>query len=174
MWVFAYGSLLWNPGFDPEESQLAHVTGFHRSFSMLSVHHRGTEQTPGLVLALSEAANAHCTGIAMKVRAREQNRVLEMLRERELVSAAYLEHMLDLHLRDGRIVRGLTYVIDPNHRQFVDFDLETQARMIARAHGDRGPNREYLLNTADQLVQMGINDADIAWLAQRVQQNDVK
>lgn len=168
MWIFAYGSLLWNPGFDPVESHRARVTDYHRSFSMLSIHHRGTETDPGLVLALSEAPGASCTGLALRVDPREETEVLAALRARELVSAAYLERALDLHLDDGRVERGLTYVIDPDHAQYVDFDLETQAQMIARAKGGRGPNRDYLLNTAAHLDQMGIEDDDMAWLVARV------
>ena len=54
MWVFGYGSLLWNPGFEYEQSTLATLMGYHRSFCMRSIHHRGTPEAPGLVLALDE------------------------------------------------------------------------------------------------------------------------
>ena len=54
MWVFGYGSLLWNPGFEYREKTLATLDGWHRSFCMRSIHHRGTEEQPGLVLADGE------------------------------------------------------------------------------------------------------------------------
>lgn len=167
MWVFGYGSLLWNPGFEPAEQVVATLSGYHRSFCMLSIHHRGTQDRPGLVLAL-DAAQAECVGLALRVRAGEEARVLEYLRERELVSAAYLERHVPLSLADGRAVEALTYVIDPDHAQYCQFDLETQAQMIASAVGGRGPNPDYLYNTADHLQQMGINDPDMAWLVDRV------
>lgn len=168
LWVFGYGSLLWNPGFEPEDSVLARLEGYHRSFCMLSIHHRGTEEDPGLVLALDRQDGASCTGLALKVRAEETDAVLEYLRERELISSAYLERRVELHLADGRTVLAVAYVIDRDHRQYVQLDLETQAAMIARAVGGRGPNTEYLANTAAHLAQLGIHDPDLDWLAARV------
>ena len=81
MWVFGYGSLLWNPGFKPREEVIATLPGYHRSFCMRSIHHRGTEEKPGLVLALDEAEGAHCTGVALKVNEPEEEQVLEYLRD---------------------------------------------------------------------------------------------
>ncbi len=168
MWVFGYGSLLWNPGFAPAEQVPARLTGYHRSFCMLSIHHRGTEKDPGLVLALDEQEGAACTGIAFRAADYEADAVLQMLRDRELISSAYVETMQTLRLADGRQVEAVTYVIDPHHRQYVTLPLETQADMIAHAVGGRGPNDEYLYNTAAHLAEMGIQDPDMEWLVTRV------
>lgn len=168
MWVFGYGSLLWNPGFDPAESHLARLPGYHRSFCMRSIHHRGTEDNPGLVLALDAVEGASCQGLALAVRAGEEAQVLQMLRERELISSAYLEKDLDVDLTDGRTVTAVTYVIDPAHVQYCALDLEEQARIIARAVGGRGPNTEYLFNTAAHLQGIGLADPDLDWLTERV------
>lgn len=168
LWVFGYGSLLWNPGFTPEEVVVARLENWHRSFCMSSIHHRGTPETPGLVLALDKAEGAVCTGLALRAPDAERDAVLAMLRERELVSSAYLETWQDLALSDGRVVPALTYVIDPNHAQYVALDLETQARRIAGAVGGRGPNHEYLFNTASHLNEMGVHDPDLDWLVARV------
>ena len=62
LWVFGYGSLMWNPGFDYEEQFIARLPGYHRSFCMRSIHHRGTDENPGLVLALDETDEAQCAG----------------------------------------------------------------------------------------------------------------
>lgn len=167
MWVFGYGSLLWNPGFEPAETVTATLTGYHRSFCMLSIHHRGTVKEPGLVLALDKA-DATCTGVAFRVAVPDEVRVLAELRERELISSAYLEAHVPLNLQDGREVQALAYVINTDHEQYCQFDLEKQAQLIARSVGKRGPNPEYLFNTADHLVKMGINDPDMAWLVARV------
>lgn len=168
LWVFGYGSLLWNPGFTPAERVTATLAGYHRSFCMLSIHHRGTESEPGLVLALDAAAGVLCTGVAFRVGAAEEAPVLAMLRERELISSAYLERRLPLRLADGREVEALAYVVDAGHRQYCQLPLETQAAMIARARGQRGPNTEYLFNTADHFAEIGIDDPDMVWLARRV------
>jgi len=169
LWVFGYGSLLWDPGFEVAESVRATLRGYHRSFCMLSIHHRGTQEEPGLVLALDEA-EAQCTGLALRVRDEQAEAVLASLRERELVSSAYLEKHVTLQADDGRAIAAITYVIDPNHVQYCHFDLETQAQMIARAVGGRGPNTEYLYNTAQLLADLEIPDADMGWLVTRVQQ----
>ena len=169
MWVFGYGSLVWNPGFDVQERVLATLPGYARSFCMRSIHHRGTEENPGLVLALDECGKSRCEGVAMGVATDQQDEVLAYLRERELISAAYLEKFLRIRLADGREVEAVTYVIDPDHVQYCGgLDLEEQARIIAHAVGGRGPNTEYLHNTAAHLSELGIHDPDLDWLSKRV------
>ncbi len=169
MWVFGYGSLVWNPGFDVAEQRLATLEGYARSFCMRSVHHRGTHDNPGLVLALDAAAGASCQGVAMAVRGGQEAEVLEYLRARELISSAYVERDLEVRLQGGEIAQAVTYVIDTAHVQYCGgMPLETQAEIIAAAHGGRGPNTEYLYNTAEHLAELGIADADLEWLARRV------
>lgn len=169
MWVFGYGSLVWNPGFPVDERVIATLPDYHRSFCMRSIHHRGTQEAPGLVLALDAMEGARCHGVALSVVPGHEDQTLAYLRERELVSAAYLERMLDIELADGRVVEAVTYVIDPDHVQYCGgLDLKEQARIIAQAVGGRGPNAEYLYNTADHLHELGIRDAELDWLAARV------
>ena len=167
-WVFAYGSLLWDPGFHPAETMTADLPDYARSFCMLSIHHRGTEADPGLVLALDSQFGAACTGVALRVADTDRDAVLGMLRDRELISSAYQERWVKVRLRDGRQVAALAYVIDPAHRQYCRFDPEIQAVMIARAQGGRGPNRDYLFNTVAHLEQLGIADPALTALAARV------
>lgn len=169
LWVFGYGSLLWNPGFEVDEQVPAVLSAYRRSFCMRSIHHRGTEEAPGLVLALDETPDAACDGVAMRVKTGTEEATLAYLRDRELVSSAYLEKMLSVALGDGRTVTAVTYVIDPDHVQYCgNLPLEEQAQIIAAAVGGRGPNAEYLFNTHEHLHQMGVRDADLQWLATRV------
>lgn len=170
LWVFGYGSLLWNPGFEPAEQVRAVLHDYHRSFCMLSIHHRGTEDDPGLVLALDAAPGGRCTGLALRVKPEEESDVLAELRERELISSAYQEREVSLTCDDGQDIAALAYIIDRDHRQYVQFDLETQARMIARATGGRGPNTEYLFNTAAHLQTLGIRDREMEHLTTRVRE----
>ena len=138
LWVFGYGSLIWDPGFPVAERRIARLDGWHRSFCMRSIHHRGTVEHPGLVLALDAAAGGLCQGIALGVADDRADAVLGYLRERELISSAYLERLLPVSLRDGRKVEAVTYVVDTDHVQYCDgLDLEEQARIIARAVGGR-------------------------------------
>lgn len=168
LWVFGYASLLWNPGFPVAERVQARLHGYARSFCMYSIHHRGTEEKPGLVLALDEQEDACCDGLALRAAPGSEEETLAYLRERELVSSAYLEKRLELSLTDGRHVEAVAYVIDPHHVQYCHLALEEQARIIARAHGGRGPNTEYLYNTAAHLDEIGVPDADLHWLVREV------
>ncbi len=169
MWVFGYGSLLWNPGFEVARSVVAVLPGYARSFCMRSIHHRGTEAEPGLVLALDEQDGTSCEGMALAVADGQEDQTLAMLRERELISSAYVEKDLMVTPRDGPVVRAVTYVIDAAHVQYCSgLTLEEQAQIIARAKGGRGPNTEYLFNTTDHLAGIGLHDADLQWLATRV------
>ena len=169
LWVFGYGSLLWKTGFTPAETRRAVLADYSRSFCMLSIHHRGTPEAPGLVLALDESPGDTCTGIAFRAEDASADEVLEMLRARELISSAYVERHVTLQTDDGPLT-SLAYVIDPAHAQYVQLDLETQAQMIARSTGGMGPNPEYLYNTAAHLTEMGIRDDDMTWLVGRVQE----
>ncbi|MEP2642357.1 gamma-glutamylcyclotransferase [Roseobacter sp.] len=171
MWVFGYGSLLWNPGFDVAEQVIATLPGYARSFCMWSIHHRGTEDDPGLVLALDEDPSHFCEGVALAVKPGMEDTTLAYLRERELISSAYQERRLDIDLADGRRVQALAYVINPDHSQYCGgMALEKQANVIAHAVGGMGPNTEYLYNTAQHLTQIGLHDPDLDWLSHRVRQ----
>lgn len=169
MWVFGYGSLLWNPGFAVAESVVGTLPGYARSFCMRSIHHRGTVADPGLVLALDEQPEHVCTGISLRVKNGAEAETLAYLRERELISSAYLEKTLDVDLADGRRVQAVVYVIDETHEQYCGgLPLEEQAQIIAQAFGGRGPNSEYLYNTASHLAEIGLHDPELEWLHERV------
>ena len=167
-WVFGYGSLIWDQGFAVEERVVATLDGWHRSFCMRSIHHRGTVERPGLVLALDAAQGAQCHGVAFRIADAEAAVVHRILRERELISSAYLEEVVTLDLVDGRRVRALAYVIDRAHAQYCTLGREEQARIIARAVGGRGRNRDYLANTVRHLDELGLPDGELAWLDARV------
>lgn len=170
-WVFGYGSLIWDPGFAVAERAIARVQGWRRSFCMRSIHHRGTPEDPGLVLALDAAAEAVCDGVALRVTPGAEAATLAYLRERELVSSAYLERRMPVSLADGRQVEALAYVIDADHVQYCGgLALEEQARIIAQACGGRGRNCDYLFATAQHLADLGIADPDLTWLTQKVRQ----
>ncbi|MCP5038360.1 MAG: gamma-glutamylcyclotransferase [Rhodobacteraceae bacterium] len=171
LWVFGYGSLMWHPEFDHDEAEIATLSGYRRGFTMRSIHHRGTVENPGLVLALDAAGGASCSGLAFRVTPGCEDVTMAGLRERELVSYAYQEKRLPLTLEGGRQVEAVTYVIDPAHVQYCGaLALEQQARIIATASGGRGPNADYLMNTHQHLCELGIEDVDISWLAGRVRE----
>ncbi len=169
VWVFAYGSLLWRPGFDFAERRPATLQGWWRAFCMTSIHYRGTPEAPGLVLALDAEAGGRCAGLAYRVEAARAEAVVAYLRERELVSYAYDEMRLPVRLDDGREVEALAYVTNRAHPQYRGgLGLDEQAAVIARAVGPMGPNVEYLMNTIASLAALGIDDPDLSRLAELV------
>ncbi len=166
LWVFAYGSLLWDPGFPVAERLAASLAGWRRSFCMKSTVYRGTPDAPGLVLALDAAPGHACHGLALRVATGSEAATRAYLHDRELDGSGYLERELPVDLADGRRVSALTYVINRAHDHYAGgLTLVEQARIIAGAMGDRGPNRDYLWNTAAHLADLGIADPDMAWLA---------
>ncbi len=169
LWVFGYGSLIWNPGFPVAERRLATMAGYQRSFCMSSIHHRGTDDDPGLVLALDPHEAASCVGVAFAVPDADAQATVDYLRERELISSAYIERLLPVTFDDGQTVLALAYVVDTDHVQYVGgMALEQQAQIIAHAVGGRGPNTEYLWNTVTHLADLGIDDPELEWLNTRV------
>ncbi len=169
LWIFGYGSLMWDPCFAVAERDVARLQGWQRRFCMWSVHYRGTADQPGLVLALDRSPEDHCDGIAFRVSPGAEALALQTLRDRELISYAYREEVLPVTLRDGREVQALTYVINRDHDQYAcGMTLEDQARLIAVRGGIKGPNRDYLWNTVDHLANLGIADPDLDWLSARV------
>jgi cation transport protein ChaC len=169
MWVFAYGSLMWKPGFDVAERMRGRISGYARSFCMWSIHHRGTEADPGLVLALDPSADGHCDGVALRVSADRAGEVLAYLRERELISSAYVETRAPVVLEDGRVVEAVAYVMDRAHEQYTGaLPLERQAEVIASAVGGMGRNDAYLYATVSHLDEMGCGDPTLSALADLV------
>lgn len=170
MWVFGYGSLIWDPGFAFADRRRARLVGWHRSFCMHSVHYRGTATAPGLVLALDADPSGSCEGLAFAVPPETADAVVAYLRARELISDAYCEACLPVTLDDGRQVTALTYVINRDHVQYAGaLPAAAQAEIIARSAGVRGPNADYLFATASHLTDLGIPDPQLDDLVVRVQ-----
>ncbi|MFB2550392.1 gamma-glutamylcyclotransferase [Ensifer soli] len=161
-WVFGYGSLMWNPGFDFVERHAARAFGYRRALCVRSYVHRGTPEHPGLVLGLDQGGS--CLGAAFRVTGDDKAAVLDYLRARELVTHVYKERSLTLLLGDGRRVDATGYVVDRAHEQYAGaIAAEEAARIVATSSGRSGHNRDYVLNTLDHLREMRIRDR---WLEQ--------
>ncbi|SIQ65154.1 cation transport protein ChaC [Rhizobium sp. RU35A] len=166
-WVFGYGSLMWNPGFDYEMRVGALARGYRRSLCVRSFVHRGTPERPGLVLGLDRGGS--CRGVAFRVADGKREAVLDYLRARELVTHVYLERQLSVLLEDGRPVRAVGYVVDRSHSQYGGaLTVEEAARIVQVSHGQSGPNDAYVANTVAHLKEMGIRDHWLEGVAARV------
>ena len=168
-WVFGYGSLIWNPGFSFLSAQLGLLRGAHRSLSIISHHHRGTRDTPGLVFGLTRGGS--CRGMAFEVCTSAWDEVRAYLDARELVTSVYRDVWRPVALADGRRVRALTYVVDEAHEQFAGpLSVEQQLAMIRAGVGISGRNVDYVINTATHLLQLGIEDKALMALARQLQE----
>ncbi len=126
---------------------------------MSSVHHRGTPDRPGLVLALDREDGAACEGVVMWIHDASWLQVMTEIRRRELVTSAYRESVVRVDLRDGGQVDAITYVVDKSHSQFCSgLSPEVQAGIIAVASGVSGDNLDYLRNSVRRLAELGIRD----------------
>jgi cation transport protein ChaC len=169
MWVFAYGSLIWRPGFEHAGRHTALLRGFHRRFCLWSHRYRGTPEAPGLVLGLDRGGA--CRGVAFRVPGPRAAEVLRYLDDRELPDGAevvYHRRVLPVRLLDGggMAVPAVTYVANRACRLYApDLAPEQAAAAIARGVGQMGPNRDYLLNTVTHLREMGVRDAGLDRIA---------
>lgn len=157
LWVFGYGSLMWQPGFDSVETTPAVLHGFNRSLCIYSHVYRGTPAAPGLVLGLDHGGSCH--GQAFRVASQNKVQVLDYLREREQVTGVYIERYLPIALADGRFVDALFYVADPAHGQYAGaLSVSDMALRVGQASGQAGPNCDYVTNTMRHLQDMNICD----------------
>ncbi len=167
LWVFAYGSLMWRPDFAYEERVGARVFGFHRALCIYSHHHRGTAERPGLVLGLDRGGS--CVGLCFRIAASERTATLEAVRARELISGVYAEIAAPVRLADGRRLVAVTYVAKRDHEQYAGaLDTIEVARLVAQGHGQYGPNIDYVRNTQAHLAAMGLRDARLAAVIDRL------
>ena len=164
-WVFGYGSLIWNPGFAHVSSQQGLLRGAHRSLSIVSHHHRGTLEQPGLVFGLSRGGS--CRGMVFEVADADWAGVYAYLQEREQVTAVYRDVLRPVRLADGRIVSALAFLVDERHEQFAGrLSLDQQLAMVRSGVGLSGRNIDYVLNTARHLTELGIRDRQLMALAE--------
>jgi len=165
-WVFAYGSLLWNPLFPFAESRRASVHGLHRRFCLLSLASRGTPHAPGLVLGLDRGGS--CRGVAYRLPAPLAMDELHLLWRREMVTGAYSPRWLHVDC-EGRPQIALGFVVRRGHAQYTrKLTIDEQAAVIARASGAFGSSADYLERTRVSLATHGIVDLYLERLATRV------
>jgi cation transport protein ChaC len=169
LWVFAYGSLIWRPGFPFLEQVPARLIGAHRALCVLSYVHRGTPERPGLVLGLDQGGT--CKGVAYKVAARERAETMAYLRAREQVTTVYREAVRSVWLLGApeRRVQAVCYVVDRSHPQYAGrLPLDLQLHHVRQGHGQSGANRDYVLSTVKALESLGFRDQNLHLLAERL------
>ncbi|MGB7976873.1 MAG: gamma-glutamylcyclotransferase [Roseiarcus sp.] len=166
-WVFGYGSLMWRPGFAYARRCKALLRGWRRSLCVYSHVYRGSPERPGLVLGLDRGGA--CPGVAFEVDAALREATIRYLREREQVTAVYLERVAPITLEAGDRVSAVTYVADRLHSQYAGgLDRQAMLEYVRAGKGQSGDNAEYILETNDHLLALGVRDPDLEWLSARL------
>jgi cation transport protein ChaC len=171
IWVFGYGSLMWNPGFAHAASAPALLRGYHRSFCVYSHHYRGTPDRPGLVLGLERGGA--CRGVAFRVAAARAAEVLAYLDAREIPHEVYRRRLVAVELhptgKAARRVRAHTYVVRRDHVQYAGrLPVERCVELFLQGVGRSGPAHAYLENTVTHLEDLGFRDPRLHDLLARV------
>lgn len=169
VWLFAYGSLIWNPTIHAVEQRTSRIEGWHRAFCLSTVAGRGTLELPGLVLGLD--AGGHCEGLAFRLAEEDLEGELTLIWRREMVATAYVPRWVDLLDREGRRFGGaIAFTIDPASPHYAgNLAEEAVIGRLAKAAGNLGSSAEYLFQTRDGLRAHGIPDPELEELAARVE-----
>ena len=168
LWIYAYGSLMWDPGIHFAEVRLARLKGFQRRFTYKMAAGRGSPECPALMLAIERQAGC-CTGLAFRVAADMADNESAILWRREMVRGHYAPALLPMTTPQGEI-EALVFTANPAHPEYAgELPLDETAAIIARASGPLGSNLSYLEQLAAQLAVLGIEDPYIARLMGHVQ-----
>ncbi|AXI53543.1 gamma-glutamylcyclotransferase [Sulfitobacter sp. JL08] len=159
LWVFAYGSLIWDPAVYVEEYRRGGLSGWRRSFCMLLEGGRGSHDRPGLMAALDQGGQ--CDGVAFRIAADLVDRETKFMWHREMFAGAYCPVFHEVETSQGS-VEALVFVMDRTNRCYMPhLTVEEAARMIAVAEGGLGPNFDYLQSLVMHLDELGIQDDDM-------------
>jgi cation transport protein ChaC len=166
LWLFAYGSLMWNPGFAFVAKRVGTVYGYHRDFSLWSRVNRGTPERPGLVLSLERGGS--CRGLAFRLADSTSRDELRKLWRREMSLQSYHPRWLEVHAGAERLP-VLTFVVNRACSGYAGrLPMEAMVRAIATARGKYGSSAEYLFQTQATLECLGIRDVRVQRLVERV------
>ena len=170
VWVFAYGSLMWDPGFAVEEARPALLKGYHLAFCMWSTSYRGTAENPGLVLGLDRGGA--CRGLAIRIGAHRKAEILDYLIKRETPPGedVYQLRPVQVAFEDGTRVSAYAFIANRKNAKYAGkLAPEAAARVIVAAAGQRGRCRDYLANTVRHLDELGVADGPLHALLRRVE-----
>lgn len=160
LYVFAYGSLLWNPTINFEQQIIGKIFGFHRSFCMLTKLGRGSYENPGLMLGLDRGGS--CKGILFKLKKKNALKNIDILFKREMVTKAYVPKLLNAYLKNRKKVRAITFTVDKKHKNYYkERCYFEKIKLITKASGFLGSCLEYLKNTSESLDELNISDKEI-------------
>lgn len=156
VWLFGYGSLLWNPCVEVAARQQARLRGYHRDFRLRLTYGRGSPECPGLMLGLTPGGS--CVGVALQVAGDDPVHELHLVWRRELLTGVYRPRWVRLESRRGAI-HAVAFVVERGHACYCGrIDDATIVEHLATGHGLLGSCAQYLDNTTAALGARGIHD----------------
>lgn len=165
-WVFAYGSLIWNPLFEHDARELAVIHGFHRAFCLWSRLGRGSPDRPGLMLGLDRGGRCH--GVVFRIAAERVREELTLLWRREMPMGSYAPRWTKTRI-GTRTHRALAFVVNHDSPNYAGrLPTETIVETLATTRGRFGAGWEYLFQTVECLHSHGLHDARLEHLRARV------
>jgi len=166
VWVFGYGSLIWNPAFHFVEKRTARIHGYHRRFCLWTQLGRGSAENPGLMLGLEKGGA--CRGVIFRIAEEAVQTELDILWRREMFTGAYCPTWVSAR-SGGDTIAAITFVINRNNGRYAGrLPDDKVARHIATAAGPMGPCCDYLFETVRHLAELGIRDRHLEAMAGKV------
>jgi len=166
VWLFAYGSLMWNPEIAFAEARPAFLHGYHRSFCLYSRDYRGTPERPGLVLGLDLGGS--CRGIVYRLPPDRVGETLDRIWAREMTGEVYRMRGVTVRTPHGSVAAHACVVRRASPDYAGRLSVDEAARLLAAAVGGRGTGRDYLANTVRHLEELGIRDGLLHRIAARI------
>ncbi len=167
LWVFGYGSLMWDPGFHYTEVRLADIDGYQRRFTVKIEVVTGSPERPGLALSL-ERQPGRCRGLAFRIAADLVEAESELLWRREMLLFSYCPVMAPAATPQGGI-NAVVFASDRSQPKYMgELPLGETAAIIARGAGIRGANRTYVEKLASELEALELEDPYIEQLLEQV------
>lgn len=163
MWVFGYGSLIWDDWanqFGCTRFEQATLEKYRRDFNKASIERWGSREEPGPTLGLTASETDSCTGRAFEFDDSKGEEIIRYLRKREGPTCD-LEEM-DVVLPDGHRVPAIVPLNNPEAHTFIgDRSLKERAELARSARGEAGTCADYVRNIWKCLQELGIHDSAV-------------
>jgi len=162
IWVFGYGSLMWNPDFILEEKRTGTISGYQRRLCLKSIVYRGTSDYHGLVFGLDKGDC--CQGMVYRIAEENVQSEMQKIWEREMFAGTYIPSWVNVNTKQGSI-SAVTFIINHEHEHYIPhIELEEIAERVVKAEGTCGSCHEYVQNTVKSLHQLGLRDPGLEQL----------
>lgn len=168
MWVFAFGSLMWNPCYEHDAKVPGLLKGYDRKFHIWTTRARGTPDSPGLGLCLEDCSGA-CRGVVHRITEDDEEAAWERLWEREMSSGVYRPSWVSVETEEYGPVVALTFIVNKDHTHYAGpMPLDDMADVMADAKGKYGLCRDYLAGTIDEMKKLNVEDDELIALLKKI------